>query len=191
VILAVDSSALVLLINPAGNPPTDPSTGAPTTDVPKRIERLLSELTAADTIIIPTPVLAEVLVQADEGGPALLAALGAQARMKVRPFSERAAVETAAMTREAMQAGDKRGGSPAPWQKVKVDRQVVAVARVENATRIYADDSNLVEFARRLGMDVFSTWELPMPEQEENLFTASGVPIEAAERAAGPAQDTE
>jgi hypothetical protein len=178
--LVVDSSALVLLINPTGNPPADPNTGAPTTDVPERIAHFLDSLTATDTIIIPTPVLAEALVQADEGGPGILAALGGQARMRVRPFGERAAIETAAMTREAIQAGDKKSGSLQPWQKVKIDRQVVAVARAENATRIYADDRNLAEFASRLGMDVISTWELPVPQREDNLFTASGVSIEAA-----------
>lgn len=61
---------------------------------------------------------------------------------------------------------------------MKVDRQVVAVARAEGATRIYADDHNLVEFARRLGMDVFSTWDLPVPDGVENLFTAAGVELD-------------
>jgi hypothetical protein len=56
--------------------------------------------------------------------------------VKIRPFGERAAVETAAMTREALVAGDKRDGSEAPWQKVKVDRHVIAVAHVEAATQI-------------------------------------------------------
>lgn len=176
-IFAVDSSALALLINPAANPPDDPGTGAATTDVRQRVEFFLHGLTASDTLIIPTPVLAEALVRAEEGGPALLAALGGLARLKVRPFGERAAVETAAMTREALQTGDKRGGSSAPWQKVKVDRQIIAVARVEGVARIYADDTSLVGFAKRLGMDVFSTWDLPVPAREENLFTASGVPI--------------
>lgn len=60
---------------------------------------------------------------------------------------------------------------------MKVDRQVIAIARVEGITRIYADDIGLVGFARRLGMDAFSTWDLPIPEQEQNLFTAAGVAI--------------
>jgi hypothetical protein len=177
VILAVDSSALILLINPAANPPVDPETRQPVKHARERVELFLEGLSVADTLIIPTPVLAEVLVGAEEGGPGLLEAISGMARVKVRPFGERAAVETAMMTREAIAAGDKRGGSQAPWQKVKVDRQVVAVARAENATRIYADDHNLVEFARRLGMDVVSTWDLPVPEGVENLFTAAGVPF--------------
>ncbi|MEJ8631444.1 hypothetical protein P0F65_19920 [Sphingomonas sp. I4] len=142
----------------------------------ERVELFLSSLSVEDTLIVPTPVLAEVLVGAEEGGPGLLAAISGMARLKVRPFGERAAIETAMMTREAIAAGDKRAGSQAPWQKVKVDRQVVAVARAEGATQIYTDDSNLVEFARRLGMDVFSTWDLPVPEVAANLFTVAGVP---------------
>ena len=177
-ILAVDSSALALLINPAANPPHDPETGLPTEHAEARIRHFLAGLDPTDTLVIATPVLAEALVRADEGGPGLLAALGGLARAKVRPFGERAAIETAAMTREAVALGDKKGGSPDSWQKVKVDRQIVAVARVEGAAKIYADDKGLVTFAKRLGMDVFSTWNLPVPEPETNLFTAFGVPIE-------------
>lgn len=176
-ILAVDSSALILLINPAANPPDDPETEQPVTHARERVELFLAGLSSADTLIIPTPVLAEVLVGAEEGGPGLLEAISGLARVKVRPFGERAAIETAMMTREAIAAGDKRLGSQAPWQKVKVDRQVVAVTRAENATRMYADDHNLVTLARKLGMDVFSTWDLPVPDGVENLFTAAGVPI--------------
>ena len=137
----------------------------------ERVEHFITELASTDTMIIPTPVLAEVLVRAEEGGPGLLATIGGLARMKVRPFGERAAIETAHMTREAVIAGDKKSGSTEAWQKVKVDRQVVAVARVEGASRIYADDRGLVAFAKRLGMDVISTWDLPYPPpQQQDLF---------------------
>lgn len=188
-ILAVDSSALILLINPAANPPDDPETEQPVTHARERVELFLAGLSSADTLIIPTPVLAEVLVGAEEGGPGLLEAISGLARVKVRPFGERAAIETAMMTREAIAAGDKRLGSHAPWQKVKVDRQVAAVARAENATRMYADDHNLVKFARKLGMDVFSTWDLPVPDGVENLFTAAGVPIDPPKPATGAADE--
>jgi hypothetical protein len=173
--LAVDSSALALLINPAANPPDDPETGAPLTHARERVEFFIQSLTAADTLIIPTPALAEVLLRVGDGAPALLEALGGMARVRIRPFGELAAIETAVMTREAIEAGDKRGGSDAAWQKVKVDRQIIAVARAEGASKIYADDRGLISFAKRLGMEVFSTWDLPLPEAESNLFTAVGL----------------
>lgn len=115
--LVVDSSALALLINPAASPPDDPATGKPVEQSRERIEHFIASLTASDTLIVPAPVLAEALVRAEEGGPGLLAAIKGLARVKVRAFGERAAIEAAAMTREAILAGDKRLGATAPWQK--------------------------------------------------------------------------
>lgn len=169
-ILAVDSSALALLINPSANPPIDPNTGAPVDRARERVEHFIAQLSSVDTVIIPTPVLAEVLVRAEQSAPDVLRALSGFARMKVRAFDERAAVETAFMTQEAIANGDKKSGSTDAWQKVKVDRQIIAVARVQGATRIYSDDQGLTQFAKRLGMDVCSTWELPNPPATQLSF---------------------
>ncbi|MEH6698322.1 MAG: hypothetical protein V7672_06460 [Brevundimonas sp.] len=116
-----------------------------------------------ETIAIPTPALSELLVLAGDAGPALLAAVHKSARFKIVEFDVRAAVEVAAMTREAERAGDKRAGSFEPYQKIKVDRQIVAIARVTGVNVIYSDDGNLRSFAERLGMTVVRSWELPLP----------------------------
>jgi hypothetical protein len=176
VILAIDSTALVLLINPGASPPIDPSTGQPVTFARERVERLIADLDAkTDIIIVPTPVLAEVLVKAGAGAAEILGQLGALARIRIRSFDQRSAVEVAAMTIEALADGGKKGGSEQPWQKVKFDRQIIAIARVNGATHIYADDKNLSAFARSLGHTVISTWDLPEPEVEDNLFSVAGV----------------
>ena len=175
-IVVVDTTALTLLINPPANPPTDPSTGKRVTFAKERIEGLITSLRGTDTLVIPTPVLAEVLVQAEDGGPGILEQLNTLARVRIRPFDEKAAIEVAYMTREAIAAGDKRGGSLQPWQKVKFDRQIIAIARTNNATKMYADDRDLCAFAKALGIDVSSTWDLPVPAAEETLFTAAGLP---------------
>lgn len=174
-ILVVDSSALALLINPGARPPHDPVTFELVTEARGRIEALVSSLTGADTLIIPTPVLAEVLVQAGDGAPAILEIIGGLGRVRVRGFDQRAAVETAMMTRDAIKAGDKRAGSQAPWQKVKVDRQIIAIARVNSATHIYSDDEGLLSFARRLDIPVLSTWTLPLPDRTIDLFASMGL----------------
>lgn len=163
------------MVHPAAAPPVDPATNQPLEHSKARIEHLIASFKANDSLIIPTPVLAEALVRAEDGAPGVLEAIGGMARVKIRPFGERAAVETALMTRQALEAGDKKGGSGAAWQKVKVDRQIIAVARVEGATAIYTDDKDLVAFAKRLGMTAFSTWDLPVPESARNLFTAVGL----------------
>jgi hypothetical protein len=183
VILVIDSSALALLVNPAAIPPNDPATDRLLEYAKDRIEHLIAGFKPNDTIIIPTPVLAEALVRAKDGAPGVLEAINGLARVKVRAFDVRAAIETASMTREAMVAGDKKAGSQEAWQKVKVDRQIVAIARVEGANAIYADDKGLVSFARRLNIKVFSTWELPIPDNVNNLFTVAGLPPDGKDKA--------
>jgi hypothetical protein len=69
VILAVDSSALALLVNPAADPPEDPKTGQPVLHIRQRVEHLIAGIGASDTLVVPTPVLAEAMVRAEEGGP--------------------------------------------------------------------------------------------------------------------------
>lgn len=171
-IITVDSSALIMLINPAGIPPNDPLTKLPVVKGQERIEYFLSTLAPSDTILVPTPVLAEALVKAGEGAGEILGRINGEARLKVAPFDLRAAAETAVMTQEALAAGDKSSGTGQPWQKVKFDRQIIAIARVARADRILADDSGLIRFARLIGMEAKSTWELDLPpEPEPNLFT--------------------
>lgn len=174
-IVVVDSSALILLINPAANPPNDPTTGQPLHRARERIEHYLASMAPSDTIIIPTPVLAEALVKAGNAAGDIIAKINGHARLRVAPFDMRAAMETAAMTQDAFARGHKASGSGVPWQKVKVDRQIIAIARVAGSGLILADDHKLVEFARFLGMTAKSTWELDLPpEPAPDLLTGIG-----------------
>jgi len=58
---------------------------------------------------------------------------------------------------------------------VKIDRQIVAIAKVAESSLLYADDLNLVAFAKAQGLQTVSTWELPVPEGAKNLFTSAGL----------------
>lgn len=119
-ILTLDNSTLTLLINPGARPPDDPETGKPLIYAKERVEALIESLGASDRLVIPTPVLAEVLVAAEEAAPDILNKMQTLARLQIVPFDQRAAVELAIMTREAIRLGSKRGSSTQPWQKVKL-----------------------------------------------------------------------
>jgi predicted nucleic acid-binding protein len=170
VIVVVDSSALTLLVNPDASPPIDPATGEPLTYCRERIEHLIETLGGNSKIIVPAPVLAEVLVRAGAALQAVVEQMERFPRFQIKPFDKLAAVETAIMTIDAIRAGDKKGGSAEPWQKVKIDRQIVAIARTNNAERIYSDDQGLAAFARTLEMEVVSSWDLPVPLIQGRLF---------------------
>lgn len=175
-IVAVDSSVLTLLVNPSASPPKDPATGLPLTQAKERIERLVDAIERdRGTILVPTPALAEVLVRTGDAAPEVLERLNRSARFKLADFDQRAAIEVAAMTREALRVGGKKSESGETWQKVKYDRQIIAVARVNMASKIYSDDAGIATFGEQIGLDVIKTWELPAPEVEATLFTAFGI----------------
>jgi hypothetical protein len=162
--LGIDETALSLMLHPAARPPSDPQTRKPIERVEDRIEKLLEDLDAEnERIILPTPALCEFLVLAGKDGPAYLEKIHELKTFLVKPFDEMAAIELASIEYEARGKGDKRGGSASPWTKVKFDRQIVAIAKVNGATRMYSDDEDVIKFGTKAGMGVISTWNLPLP----------------------------
>lgn len=162
-----DANFLLLLLDPDVGVPTDPATGLPLSRAKERVEHLIATLSQQrETIGIPTPVVAEILVHAGQAGSQYLDAIGSSSRFRILPFDLRAAVETAAMTASAIAGGDKKASSPAPWQKVKIDRQIAAIAIMERASTIYADDRGVLRLAAVAGLPAVSSWELPLPPED-------------------------
>lgn len=163
----LDATAFSLLVNPDAKAPDDPATRQPVNDVGKRFQYLKAQIEkSGKTILIPTPALAEVLVSIGDAAPAIIELLNGSARFRIADFDQRAAVELAAMTREAIRVGDKKAGSSEPWQKVKIDRQIIAIARTNQVERIYSDDHGIRRFAEMIGTQVIQTWEMPLPPEE-------------------------
>ncbi len=162
-----DASVLLLLLDPEAGTPNDPATDDPVKHAKARIEHLIATLEQQRTkVIIPTPVLSEVLVRAGDAAPAYLEELNRSARFRIASFDTRAAVELAALTREALDAGDKRDGSTAPWQKIKIDRQIIAIARTEGAATIYSDDDDIQRLGQRSGIEVIGIAQLSLPPED-------------------------
>ena len=82
----------------------------------------------ANGLLIATPVLAEFLVLAAKDGPKYLDEISNRKTFQVRPFDEMAAIDLAAHECELRSKGSKRSGSTEPWQKIKIDRQIVVTA---------------------------------------------------------------
>lgn len=127
-----DATALMYFLEPDANAPLDPTTNEPVTNAKARIDFLIETLEARrETIVIPTPALSEVLVHAGSAGPRYLDILNTTRCFRVESFDLRAAVELAAMTRDAIVAGDLRAGTGTTRAKLKFDRQIVAIARTQ------------------------------------------------------------
>jgi predicted nucleic acid-binding protein len=168
-----DASFLTLVLYPEVAPPNDPSTGKAVEFAGKRIAALLNQLSIdGERIIIPTPVLAEVLVLVGSAGPEYVRLLDKSARFEVVPFDVRSAIENAAAVASAIAKGDKRSGldKATPWQKIKIDRQIVAIAKTRNAKAIYSTDSDIATLAREANLKVCHLADIPVPDDNMPLF---------------------
>ncbi len=167
-VVAFDADMLILLLQPSIHPPEDPETKRPVQYVRERLTRLIKDLTRQHArVIVPAPALAEVLVVPGTDGAELLKVIEGQAVFQIEPFRAADAVEAAASTRAALDRGDKKSGADAPWQCVKADRQIVAVAKRCGAKKLYSNDTGMRKVAGDL--PVVSIWELPVPADEPRL----------------------
>ena len=171
--VSMDAGYLGLLLHPAAKPPLDPLTKKPLTRAKDRIERLVDDLHASnERVVIPTPALCEFLVLAEDYAQQYLSDLANQPSFYVRPFDQMAAVELAAMELLARRKGGKRLPTSlgTPWQKVKYDRQIVAISKVHQVHTIYSDDNDIRVIAENEGIKVIPCWELPLPPSDTPLF---------------------
>ena len=167
-VVAFDADILILLLQPSIDPPEDPNTHGPVEHVHERLAQLVADLMESDArVIVPAPALAELLVVPGSDGSELLKVIEKQAVFQIEPFRAADAVEAAASTRAALDRGDKKSGANAPWQCVKTDRQIVAVAKRCGAETLYSNDTGM----RKVSGDipVVSVWELPVPVEELKL----------------------
>jgi len=170
----LDSTVLLLLFFPDASPPLDEVTKQPLGQCKERVELLIRNLVKSKTpVVIPTPVLSEILVASGADKTRILDKIHATHVFKVQPFDEIAAIEVAMMTGVG---GIKTKGQATleTKAKVKYDRQIIAIAKVNNIKTIYSDDKALGEKARANGITVRTTADLPLPElppQTEMLFS--------------------
>tara|TARA_R110002020_G_scaffold468054_2_gene692043 strand:- start:3293 stop:3823 length:531 start_codon:yes stop_codon:yes gene_type:complete len=165
-----DTSILLLLFHPDAKPPNDPATGMAVEKAAERIKHLVDVLSnAKEKIVIPTPVLSELLVHAGEATNHYLEVLNSQAVFRIASFDQKAAIEAAIAMGEAIGRGGIRVDATDPNAtrgKVKFDRQIVAIAKAEGATAVYSDDGDVVKYAQQAGLKAYRTIDLDLPPED-------------------------
>lgn len=155
----LDNSILCLLLHPSAKHRESVER------VTDRIDYLIETLQAnKDSAIIPTPALSEFLVLAGRSAADYLLKIRESGYLRIEPFDERAAIELADMEIVARAKGAKRGSaSTSEWQKVKFDRQIVAIAKVHKVSVIYSDDPDIRHHGKDVGISVIGLADLPLP----------------------------
>ncbi len=160
---AFDTATLLIALSP--NPGTiHDRHGHVIPDAKQRVEFLIAQLEESRTqVVIPAPVFSELLVRAENAASDYFQIINSSKRFKIEPFDARAAVEAAAMLRTTLKSTGKRNRFGDPWPKVKVDHQIVAIAKVSGVNRIYPQDKGLIGLARRFGIPTAEVAGLPLP----------------------------
>ncbi|HEY3847058.1 MAG TPA: PIN domain-containing protein [Acetobacteraceae bacterium] len=156
-----DSTFLLLLTDNLAHAPSPPAGvlfpgNSSVADVAlDRLNFLLETLDNARTdVVVPTPVLTELLASARADVSGTLAVLNGLARIRIEGFGQRAAIECADMLR-------RTGRGTGPKAKVKFDHQIVAIAKVVGAAAVYSDDRDVHRLCELEGLPCKGVWDLP------------------------------
>lgn len=162
--IALDATTLSILLNPKARLPVDPATNLP---IDLGRERILGFIAQAEKerrkFVIPTPATAELLTAIGPTSADYIRIVNRKAVFEVRSFDEVAAVELAFLNRDIFASLDAKNGLE-PWQKMKFDRQILAIAKVAGCEKIMTEDGGLANRARLCDIEPISIAELPIPD---------------------------
>jgi predicted nucleic acid-binding protein len=161
--VAFDSTTLSTLINPDARVPNDPATGKPVECARERVQGLVQQLSKArEKIIIPAPAAAEILTLIGPTNTDYLTIINRSRVFEVKPLDDLAAIELAFLNRDRFGARDRKNKLQ-PYQKVKVDRQILAICRAAGCDTLYTDDKGMITLAGLCGIKAVRLCELEIP----------------------------
>lgn len=165
--IVLDSSVLIYLAYPDAPAPTDPATGDLVAHCQERIEGLLEDLDRSGSqLLVPTPVLSELLIRAGDKQLELLASVTNRKAVTVVPFDAAAAIENAALRRSKKISKASTGETR---KEVSFDLQIVAIARVADADIVLTDDLNLRRHCEAAGLRVRGVSDLALPDSKRQI----------------------
>ena len=167
-----DSNFVLTFLCEAKKAPIDPVTKQPLTYYNERVAHLVDCLKKEkQTIGIPTPVLSEIGIQSDRATPELVSELASYKWFEFLSFDTISAIECALMARTGFQQGNKKydGNDGAVWQKLKIDRQIFAIAKAYSAQRIYTTDTDLLKLGSVHEVECVRIFDLPVPDSAKQM----------------------
>lgn len=155
---------LSVLLNPSGKTPCIPGTTTPVELAKERAEGVVEAIQRDNRkIILPTPACAELLTAIGPDAQQYLEIVGRSRVFEVASFDARAAMELAFLNRGVFSKEDTDNAAE-PYQKRKVDRQIIAICKVAGVIEVYTDDKGLAKRARLCGIEPISISDCPIPE---------------------------
>jgi predicted nucleic acid-binding protein len=166
-IVCLDATALMCLLDTRVNELSTPD-GTKVGRMQERMEHMIASVDEdkGSAVAEPTPALSELLVGAGTQRATMLRALESRRSIRIVPFDKMAAIHCASLDAQAISEGDKRDGLRSSWQKVKIDRQIVAIAQVARCGRILTGDPDVEKIAGRAAIEATFVWDLELPPED-------------------------
>ena len=162
--VAFDNTMLSILLNPDSNVPCFRGTDAPVDLAKERAESIIVQIQKSRRkIIIPAPACAELLTAIGPDAQQYVNLVSRSRVFEIASFDARCATELAILNRDTFRQQDQANGLDT-YQKRKVDRQIVAICKVNGVTEIYTDDKGLSARARLCGITPVAIEEVPVPD---------------------------
>jgi predicted nucleic acid-binding protein len=155
---------LSILLNPDGKVPLDSESGLPLDHAKARAEYVVQIIQKSRRkIILPAPACAELLTAIGPDAQQYINIVGRSRVFEIGNFDARCAAELALLNRDTFKHHDDKNDAQ-PYQKLKVDRQIIAICKVYGVTEIYTDDKGLANRARMCGITPIAIADIPIPD---------------------------
>lgn len=130
-----------------------------------RMQGLLLDLRKKrESIGIPAQVWAEFIEQADPREIEATQSIFKTSAFRLLSYDLRAAMETVEVVKLGRPARKSDKGPKRPRHAVKVDWQIIAVAKVHGARLLITNDQDMITEARRAGVRCSRIDDLPIPD---------------------------
>jgi predicted nucleic acid-binding protein len=163
--IAFDNTILSILLNPNGKIPFVEGTEIPVEFAKERAESVIISIQKARRkIIIPAPACAELLTVIGPTAEQYVSLVSRSRIFEIGNFDARCAAELAILNRDTFRHEDEKNRTE-PYQKRKVDRQILAICKVYGATELYTDDRGLSTRAALCGVTPIGIAGIPIPDK--------------------------
>lgn len=167
----IDTSVLSILFNQNAKPPIDKETKKPLEHFKERVNNLIQTLSKEKAqVIIPSPVLTEILIPATVGQRETIETLS-KSPFKITGFDHRASIECSIMLRRFFSESKNRKEMTSNFnkQKVKFDYQIFSIGLVEQVEAIYSDDKDIRKLGKKFNIPVIGSNDLEVSLSEKQI----------------------
>jgi len=171
-VVLFDTNFILAFFNEIKDPIIDKASRDPIEYIDQRVVALVERLQKEqNTIGIPTPALAEYGIRSGRSTQEIFKIISQSPRIEVLPFDQKAALECAIMARAGYEKKNKRydANPNAVYQKLKIDRQIVAIAKACCVTDVYSHDSDVRILCGYHGIPCHNFLDLPIPDSARQM----------------------